>query len=138
MRHLIKLLTLFLIGGTIYYLIEISWRGYSHLSMFIVGGISLIFIGFINIWFDWEMPLYKQGIIATCIILVLEFVTGCIVNLWLGLKVWDYSHMPLNLFGQIQLYYSALWYLLSIIGILLDDFIRWQIFKEEKPRYRLF
>lgn len=138
MKYLLKFLTLFITGGTVYYFIEILWRGYSHYSMFIVGGLALIAIGYINIHLKWSTPLYQQCAIATVVILLLEFVSGCIVNLWLNLGVWDYSQMPFNLLGQIQLYFAVLWYFLSILGILLDDYIRFIFFKEDKPKYKIF
>ena len=68
----------------------------------------------------------------------IEFVSGCIVNLWLGWNVWDYSHMPFNLLGQICLPFSLLWVLVSGIAVILDDYLRYWLFREEKPHYRLF
>ena len=76
--------------------------------------------------------------IGSTIITVLEFITGCIVNLWLGWNVWDYSNLPLNLLGQICLPFSTLWYFISAIGIVIDDYIRYIYFDEEYPRYKLF
>ena len=76
--------------------------------------------------------------IGSTIITVLEFITGCIVNLWLGWNVWDYSNLPLNLLGQICLPFSILWYFISAIGIIIDDYIRYICFDEERPRYKLF
>ena len=67
----------------------------------------------------------------------LEFITGCIVNLWLGWDVWDYSDMPGNLMGQICPQYTLLWAVLVLVAILLDDYIRWRFFGEEKPHYTL-
>ena len=66
-----------------------------------------------------------------------EFVTGCIVNLWLGWNVWDYSNMPYNLLGQICPQFIALWVSISLLAIVLDDVIRWRFFNEEKPRYKI-
>ena len=37
---------LFAIGGTIYYMIELIWRGYSSLPMVLVGGLCFLFCGF--------------------------------------------------------------------------------------------
>ena len=37
------------------------------------------------------MPLWQQMLLGACIVTVLEFLTGCIVNLWLGWDVWDYT-----------------------------------------------
>ena len=40
------------------------------------------------------MPLWQQVLIGAVGITILEFLTGCIVNLWLGWGVWDYSNLP--------------------------------------------
>jgi len=77
-----------------------------------------------------------QVLIGVGIILTLEFISGCIVNLWLNLNVWDYSNMPLNLLGQICLPFALLWIPLAFLAILLDDHLRYNWFGEEKPRYR--
>ena len=46
---------LFLIGGALYYVIEILWRGYSHWSMFILGGICFVIMGLLNEYkFRWK------------------------------------------------------------------------------------
>ena len=137
MKNLIKHLILFIIGGFLYYLIEILWRGYSHMSMFILGGICFVVIGLINEFYSWNMPLWKQMLIATAIVTIAEFLAGLIVNVWLKLDVWNYSHLPFNFLGQICLYYSVLWFWLSAIAIVLDDWLRYWLFKEEKPHYKL-
>ena len=67
-----------------------------------------------------------------------EFVVGCLVNLCLDWNVWDYSHLPFNILGQVSLVFTFIWCGLSLIGIILDDWIRYIIFNEEKPKYRLF
>ena len=120
---------LFLIGGGIYYLLEVLWRGYSHWTMFILGGICFVIMGLLNEYkFKWNDSLIKQSIISACIITVFEFITGCIVNLWLGWHVWDYSELPCNLLGQICLYFFFVWILLSMFGIILDDWIRYILY----------
>ena len=43
-----KYLFLFYMGGSIYYYIEVLFRGYSYLSMFILGGICFIYCGLQN------------------------------------------------------------------------------------------
>lgn len=132
---LLKDTFLFLIGGDIYILIEIGYRGYSHWTMFILGGICFLSLGYINRFLPWTTPLPAQMLIGMGIITTLEFATGCIVNLWLGWHVWDYSNVPLNLWGQICLPASIGWYFLSVVGIVLDDYLRYWIFSEDKPRY---
>ena len=127
---------LFFVGATIYVIIEKLYRGYSHWTMFLLGGICFIALGLINEVIPWDMPLLLQMFIGGVIITILEFITGCVVNLWLGWNVWDYSELPFNLWGQISLFSSIVWVGLSLAGIVLDDFIRWKFFDGEKPHYR--
>lgn len=134
----LKYLFLGFVGGFTYYNIEIIYRGYSHISMFILASFLFIIIGLINEFLSWDTPLFIQSIIGAIIVTVLEFITGCIVNLWLGLNVWDYSSEPLNVMGQICLPFTLIWIFLSCIAIILDDYLRYYIFNEEKPRYKVF
>lgn len=137
-KCIFKLIILFIIGGTIYVSLELLFRGRSHISMFILGGFCFVLIGGINNYISWEMPLILQMIIGAVVITTLEFITGYIVNIKLGLNVWDYSNQPLNIKGQICLLFSFLWMLISLIAIVLDDYLRYWIFKEKKPKYHLF
>jgi len=138
MRVFLKYLFLFIIGGVVYYSMEMLFRGYSHYSMAILGGICFIACGFLNELLSWDTSLLLQGLIGSGIITVLEFLTGVLVNMILHLNVWDYSNMPLNVLGQICLPFSLLWVIIAIGAIILDDYIRYCFFDEEKPRYKLF
>lgn len=131
-----KYLVLFFIGGTIYVSLEHIWRGWSHWTMFILGGICFIALGLINEVLDWNTPMVLQMAIGCVIITTLEFITGCVVNIGLGWDIWDYSQYPLNFLGQISVGSSVLWYFLSAVGIVLDDTIRWKAFGEDKPKYK--
>ena len=138
---------LFLIGGRLYTWIEILWRGFSHWTMFILGGLCFVIMGLLNEYkFKWRDSLIIQSIVSAVIITIFEFVTGCIVNIWLGWAIWDYSELPFNICGQICLPYFLLWIPLSMIGIVLDDWIRYLAYillhdyfpkmqKREKPHY---
>ena len=137
MKALMKLLTLFLSGGLIYILIEMLWRGHTHWTMFMVGGICFVLVGLINEGFTFEMPLVFQMVISMFVITAVEFITGYIINIRLSWNVWDYSEMPFNLKGQICLPYMGLWFLLSALAIVLDDYLRYWLFREEKPRYKI-
>ena len=138
LKIIAKYLFLGAIGSIIYMSLEILWRGYTHWTMGVLGGICFICLGLINEILSWETPLVLQMFIGSIIITILEFITGCIVNLWLGWNIWDYSSLPLNLLGQICLPFSILWYFISAIGIVIDDYIRYIYFDEERPRYKLF
>lgn len=136
MKHIIKYFILLLIGGTSYYEIEILARGFSHWTMFLVGGICFILIGAIN-EITPKMPIMRQMFLSSIIITVIEFISGCILNLWLGWNIWDYSDEFGNILGQICVKHSICWFLLSSIGIVLDDYIRCFLFGEEKPKYTI-
>lgn len=135
LKEFIKLLLLFLMGGMIYFAIEVAYKGDSHFSMFITGGAAFLLIGGINCYFDRNMPLIFQMFYSAVIITLLEFISGVIVNLWLHLNVWDYSSIPLNFMGQICPRFFAIWFFVSLVGIFLDDFFRCRMFGEEMPRY---
>ncbi len=136
-RLLNKYLFLFDVGGLLYVLIELIWRGWSHWTMFVLGGLCFIYLGLINEILSWNTPLWQQILIGTAGITALEFFTGCIVNLWLGWGVWDYSGMPGNILGQICPQYMLLWIPISLTGIILDDWIRYRAFGEQRPRYNV-
>ena len=135
--RIVKPLVLWCTGGLIYVCCELLFRGYSHWTMFLVGGICFVLIGAINELIPWEMPIWQQAIIGSVIVTVIEFMSGCIINIWLGWAVWDYSDMPCNLLGQICLPFTVVWFFISIIAIILDDYLRYWLFDEEKPRYIL-
>ena len=138
LKIITKYLLLGAIGSIIYMSLEILWRGYTHWTMGVLGGICFICLGLINELLSWKTPLVLQMFIGSTIITILEFITGCIVNIWLGWNVWNYSNLPLNLLGQICVPFSILWYFVSAIGIVIDDYIRYIYFDEEYPRYKLF
>ena len=120
-----------------YNVLELFYRGWTHWTMFILGGICFICLGLINEIIPWEMPLWQQVLIGAGIITGLEFVTGCIVNLWLGWAVWDYSQMPGNILGQICPQFFVLWLPMSLAGIILDDCLRYWWWQEEQPHYNI-
>lgn len=136
-KTLLKHIILFFIGGLIYYLIEILWRGYSHITMVFCGGLCFILIGIVNELIPWDIKLWKQMLIGSVIVTVVEFFTGCIVNLWLGLEVWDYSNLPFNILGQVCLPFCIAWFFISLLAIVIDDYLRYWLFNEEKPHYNL-
>lgn len=135
MKNALKTGCLFLIGGAIYVLIELVYRGYSHWTMFLLGGLCFVLIGGVNEYIPWEMPLWLQAGIGAVIITALEFICGCIVNLALGWNVWDYSNTPLNILGQVCLPFAIIWFVIAHVGIVLDDYLRYWLFKEEQPHY---
>lgn len=133
----LQILFLFLTGGFAYVGIEDISRGHSHISMFIAGGICFLLIGLINEVLPWDLSLITQMFLSSIIITGVELFTGLVVNRVLHLNVWDYSNLPLNFLGQISLVFSVIWFFLSFLGILADDWIRHWFFGQEKPKYHL-
>lgn len=134
-RHLVKAMVLFYIGAFLYGAIEILWRGYTHWTMAVLGGLLFLLLGGLNEWLPWAMPLWLQVLVGTLAVTAAEFVCGVILNIWLDMGIWDYSQIPGNILGQICPQFTFAWMGLSLVAILLDDFIRYCLFSEEKPHY---
>lgn len=118
-----KNLVIFLIFGVSYVFLEVFYRGHSDVSMFFVGGLCGLLIGLINEVTP-KMPILLQMLLGSVIVTFIEFVTGYILNIKLGLHIWDYSNLRFNILGQVSLLFSILWFFLSYIVIKLDDYIR--------------
>lgn len=124
-------------GGMVYYNFEIFYRGFSHVSMFICGGLSFYCIGLLNETKKVKLSFPMQMFLGSLIITGFELITGYIVNIRMGLQVWDYSALPMNYRGQICLIFSVIWFFLSPICIISDDYLRYLLFGREKPKYHL-
>lgn len=113
MKRAEKDLVLFLSGGIGYGLVEVLWRGRTHPSMVLCGGACLLILTKINKVL-YRKNLFLRAVLCGTAITAVEFATGCIVNLGLGLHVWDYSKQPFQLLGQICLLYSFFWFLFGL------------------------
>ena len=103
----------FLLGGVSYSLIEILWRGYTHYTMVLLGGVCFLSLyKLFNLMKDYS--LLEKCVAGAILITTLEFTVGCFVNLVFHMNVWNYSSMPFNLLGQVCLVYSTLWGFLCI------------------------
>ena len=72
------------------------------------------------------VSLLQCAVIGALVITLIEFAAGCIINNWLGLKIWDYSDQKWNIMGQICPLYTVFWGLLSLpvsrLCMVLNDF----------------
>lgn len=66
-----------------------------------------------------------------------ELAAGLVLNVWPDLGIWDYSHLPLNLWGQICVPYTLLWVPLSAVAVVWDDWLRYWLWGEERPHYTI-
>ncbi len=107
----------FMLGGTLYALIEVIYKKNTHISMFIAGGLALCIINSLCCKHFDKKSLFIKCLMGSSIITVIEYITGIIVNKIMHLNVWDYSHLPFNVSGQICLLFSFLWFLITIPAI---------------------
>lgn len=135
-NNIFKYLYLMWFGGSAYVTIEVFFRSRSHWSMFVLAAISFVFVGLLNE--KTEISIVHQVIIGTIVLTLFEFITGCIVNIYFGLNIWDYSNLPFNILGQICPQFCLLWGIVVFVSIFLDDAIRSMFFKEEWHKYKLF
>ena len=112
---------IFLSGAGLYCAAELLWRGWTHWTMFFCGGIGFLLMYRISAL---NIPVLRKWLLSTAGITVLEYYTGCLVNLALDMQVWDYSAMPLDVSGQICPQFILLWFALSIPGSMLCTCIR--------------
>lgn len=130
-----KDLILIFIMGSLYMVLEGLWRGWTHISMLVVGGIAAFLIGRLNQhpkFYDRKM--WQECLIGTVIILMLEFISGMVLNVWLKLAIWNYSNTWGNLYGQICIPYAVIWFLLVPLNVFADDYLRYRIFREKRPQ----
>ena len=97
---------LFYLGGTVYMTLEFLWRGRSHGSMFLLGGLCFSLLGKLRSSLP-RVPLWAKTVLGAAMITALELTTGLLVNRQYA--VWDYRNMPLSFLGQICLPFSLLW-----------------------------
>ena len=136
-KRISEILLIWTLGGAVYYTIEMVTRGFSHWSMFVLGGLALCFCTFQGQAMIWTEPLWIQVIRAVVFVTSLEFITGMIVNKWFHLEVWDYSDQPLELWGQICVPFMILFSGLIVIGILLGGTLTHWIYREVKPDFHI-
>lgn len=131
-KSILRYFTVFIIGAFSYGLIEIAVRGFSHISMGLLGGLTMLVITTLNNARRHGFPFAVQIIITTAFITSAELVTGIIININMKLNVWDYSDMPMNYKGQICLPFVFFWILLSLLGTVVDEVLRYSFFHTDR------
>ena len=112
-------------------LLEVLWRGFTHWSMGICGGICFLGIYVFEI-LKVDCHMAQKCLFGSLFITFNEFITGCIVNLLLHWNVWDYSEYIFNIDGQVCMLYSILWFLLCIPAFKIARLIKDKIFSPQK------
>lgn len=116
-----EFLLIYILGGLLYAGMELLWRGWTHWSMVLCGGLCFTVMYRISML---PLPMLKKCLLSAAVITLVEFLAGCLLNLRLGWAVWDYSDLPLNLLGQICPQFLLLWLALSVPGLALCQMLR--------------
>ena len=97
---------LFTVGGGAYVALELLWRGRSHSSMFLAGGVCFLLLGGLSRARP-RLPVWSRMTVGAMIITMVELASGLLVNR--QYTVWDYRDQWGNFCGQICPVFTALW-----------------------------
>lgn len=129
--------------GGVYFFMEVVWKTLQgrtetiSWTMFALAIVLAIPLERFGAELSWDMPLIWQSGICAAAITAVEFVAGLVLNIWLGLAVWDYSSLHGNIMGQICPQFMVLWFFLSAVGIVMLDWMRYAIEGGERPHYKI-
>lgn len=115
---------LFYLGGCAYIGLELLWRGRSHSSMFVAGGVCFVLIGHLN-RITPRLPLLPRAVVGAGIVTMVELAVGLISNR--NYEVWDYRDRAFNFLGQICPAFSLLWIPVSLLAFALHRHLYRQV-----------
>lgn len=140
-----KFLILFLIMGMMYLCIEVIFTaiinlpikglqliGQTSLWMLPVGGLLGVLLGLFNQinWVRKTFNVFWQCFIGAILITLVEFGAGLLLNIVMGLNLWDYSQYLLNVMAQVCVPMSICWFFLCPFVFWFDDILRFYLYKE--------
>lgn len=98
-----------MLGALGYPVLELIWRGRTHSTMALAGGIACLLMGRCA---QVKGSLAKKALLSGLSVTGVEYLFGMIFNR--RHRIWDYRREPGNIAGQICPRYFALWTLLSL------------------------
>ena len=109
-------LCLFALGGAGYVGVELVWRGFSHWTMFLAGGLALCLLA----WLEARprLPLLPGAALGALGVTGIELAAGLWCARVLHTAVWDYSAEWADLAGLICPKYSLYWFVLCLWALL--------------------
>jgi uncharacterized membrane protein len=135
LKKILYQIIFFLIGAIGYPCIEMLYRaGKTHWTMILVGGLASLAIIDTNLILK-QKNIFLRILTASSLVTLIEFVSGLILNVWLGMKVWNYTNLPYNVCGQICLKFSIYWTLLCFAVIVLFELLT---FFKSKIKEKMF
>lgn len=90
--------SLFLLGGGAYAALELAWRGTTHWTMFLTGGVCLCLLQALA---DRPLPLGPAAAVGAAGVSGLELAVGAVCRRVLHTAVWDYADEWGNLAGLV-------------------------------------
>lgn len=130
-------------GGTVYFLLEVAWKtatGRPESISWTMLALAILLTAAVERCGEqlpWAVPLWLQALACAALVTAVELAAGLILNIWLGLGVWDYSDLPGNFMGQICPQFAAIWFGLCLVFIPAFDWMRWSVEGGERPKYYL-
>ena len=109
-----KQAVLFYLGGCAYMGLELLWRGRSHGSMFVAGGLCFLLIGQLN-YVRPRLKLPLRAVAGAGIVTMVELAIGLLCNR--NFEVWDYREQAGNFLGQICPVFTILWIPVSLMAL---------------------
>lgn len=130
-------------GGALYFLLEVAYKTITghperiSWTMLVLAIVLCIPVERAGYQLPWETPLWLQAAVCAVLVTLVEFCAGCVLNLWFGLDIWDYSDIPFNLIGQICFPFSVVWWVLCLLFIVVFDWMRYAVIGGDKPTYSI-
>ena len=148
MKTFFKNFMIFCVGFASYQTIEGFWKVFithepQSFTMGLIGGVLFLLIGLLNNGFSWELPIWLQSIIGGAVITIIEFISGLVINKWLcplmnRPLIWDYTGIPGNILGVVCPQYFFAWVFLATLCILIDDYLRYIVYDDKKPKCKFW
>lgn len=98
-------------------------HGFSFIWMFPLYGLLSIVFPIVSPWiahYSWLI----RGTIYMMGIYLVEFIAGWTLTTLTGDHIWNYSHHPFHLRGQISLWYAPVWF---FVGLIVERYYPWLI-----------
>lgn len=130
-------------GGTVYFLLEVLYKTATHeperisWTMLVLAIVLTIPVERCGEQLPWVVPLWLQALACAVLVTAAELAAGLVINVWLGLGVWDYSRLWGNFMGQICPQFAVVWWLLCLAFIPAFDWMRYAVEGGDRPKYNL-
>ena len=128
-------------GGTVYFLLEVVWKLAKEeperisWTMLVLAILLCIPVERCGAELPWTCPLWLQALSCAALVTAVELGAGLVLNVWLGLGIWDYSGLRWNLFGQICPQFFLVWWALCAAFIPVFDWMRYEVMGGQRPKY---